>query len=204
MKRIIISILLCSLMVPSSFAQWRIGGKVGINWSTVTDLGSSKVNNRKQIGYNIGFIGDYAFHDRFDIQGEILCSRYGYKIDSYNSIYLKSTETPVLSYYIHIPIILQCYPFSREKNFCIHAGIQPGFSIGEQISFKTDYEKHRKIFDFGLIFGATYHFPQETFLKNCFLEGRYLLGLTDHYKAYPGKMRNRSIQLSFGYLFSVR
>ena len=215
-NRIIISILLCLLAAPSTFAQWRIGGKVGINWSKITGLEVARTERKLLVGYNIGFVGNYAFHDRFDLQGELLYTRRGGKEEIANlsdnpneqgdAVF---TNTRTLSHYIDIPISVHFYPFRREENICIHAGIQPGLSVGETLKSDGDLPKTslygaRRKFDFGLIFGATYHFPQETFLKNCFLEGRYLLGLTDHYKAYPGKMRNRSIQLSFGYLFSVR
>lgn len=220
MKNVCLFLILSLFCTQTPYAQqWKIGGKVGVNWSDLNGFIASDQKSKLRIGYHAGFVGNYAFQERLDLQGEILYTFRSYTEKIWiggefpaNDLPPKSlAKTRALAHYVDVPLTIHVYPFRREACFSLQAGIQPGFSIRE--TFKNpviqdpslpDYYGDPKVFDFGLIFGGAFQFPVEGSQNHFFLDARYVWDLTDHYKNNPSTMRRNSIQLSIGYLFTVR
>jgi len=202
MKKVFVFLFAFLFCVQVISAQWSVGGRIGMNLSKIVDF--PIYDSKQKMGWDIAVVGNYAFNDRFEIQGELLYSQRGANGFWYiYSLYDDPVQADINSHYLDIPVLLQFYPFKRTECFNIQVGVQPGVFLDESFDCKRDsprpaYGKANPIV-FGLIFGCSYKFK-----KGLFLDGRYVLGLTDHYKDYNGMMKGRSIQLSIGYLFQLK
>lgn len=201
MKKTLVFLFLCMFCIQTVLAQWSIGGKVGANWSKIVDFPAT--DSKQKMGWNIAAIGNYAFNDWFEIQGELLYSQRGANDFWYTeALGNNSTIIDMKSHYLDIPILVQFYPFKRQECFNIQVGIQPSIFLSESMKYESSdiqpsFGKTNPM-DFGLIFGCAYKFK-----KGFFVDGRYVLGLADHYKEYDNMMKGRSIQLSVGFLFKL-
>ena len=211
MKKILL-FLLCLSFMPEAFAQWSVGVKAGGNWgklATSTDL--LKIKNGK--GWHIGAVANYSINPWFEMQGELLYLRQTTNDDiQFQSEGLEPYALNGVYQNINIPVLVQFYPFTREKNFLIQAGPQLGFSAGGSV--KHDPERSNDVsqipvtlygdrnpVNFGLLFGCAYK------LRNgLFLDFRYALGLTNYFEKEAQSnisFHERTLQLSIGYLFSL-
>ncbi|MDD2953508.1 MAG: porin family protein [Parabacteroides sp.] len=200
MKKAVLFLLLF-VFAQNISSQWSIGGRIGANWSKMTDMGLSE--SRQKLGWNIAAVGNYSFNDWFEMQGEILYSQRGANDNWSVGMNGNAAEADLRSHYIDIPVLVQFYPFKKKECFSIQAGIQPGFFLKESVKYKdvtlANFYGDKNAVDFGLVFGGAYKFK-----NGLFFDGRYVLGLTDNYKDYDGVMKGRSIQLSIGYLFRLK
>lgn len=204
--RNLFSFILLLLLFQESFAQWSVGGKVGVNFTGLIDSPTA-ADYKWRTRFNIGGVAAYQLNDWLALQGELLYAQYGYRDDhgfGYDGIYTASIfET---SHYIDVPLLLKVYPFRYRSGFNIEAGIQPGIFLLETMRDK----KHKKIplymgdhnpINCSLVVGLAFELPDEKW-QNWYCDLRYLLGVTEVYKDW-GKINTQAVQLSVGYLFQL-
>lgn len=183
-------------------AQWSVGGKGGINFSTVNYPGSMD-NPSSLIGVNLGFLVDCKVDERLSVGGEfLLYSLRGYKEKDFVIVDVEGGDRKDLTRrlnYVDIPVFVKYYIHSGLN---LHAGAQLGIALSQTILYDNKKQKDadlidHQLFDYGVIFGVGYDFAE-----GLFLEGRYLLGLNSTIK-HGKSFENRSIQLSVGYKFNL-
>lgn len=107
------------LLFQESFAQWSVGGKVGVNFTGLIDSPTA-ADYKWRTRFNIGGVAAYQLNDWLALQGELLYAQYGYRDDhgfGYDGIYTASIfET---SHYIDVPLLLKVYPFRYRSGFNI-------------------------------------------------------------------------------------
>jgi len=201
MRRTILVIALLITAVSSTFAQFTIGPKIGLNM-TKEYAGIEGIDEDVdfKLGLNIGLFGRYGINDRFNMQAEVLYSQQGYKSDiilaDINGA-LQGIGYKASSHYLNIPLSLRFYLLKR---FYIEAGPQIGFCIDSNFSsdnadvenamkeLNTDYNT----LDFSLAGGIGYDIGY-----GLSINARYVHGFTKTLTESPWK--NRVIQLSIAY-----
>lgn len=196
-------IIIFSLLLSFNLsAQWRIGGRVGGNWTKKTDMPSVSGVKKLRMGFDLAAVSNYSLNQWLELQGELAYSQRGFY--DYISVCITEPEgtynMKIATRHLDIPLALKVYPFKKAECFNVLVGIQPGVYLSD--SFKGDkYLEHTygefAPFNFGFLFGLAYNFEQ-----GFFIDTRYLLNTTKIYKQF-GRMKERSIQLSVGYLFRL-
>ena len=66
-------LIICIAFIPVSIqAQWSLGGKAGINWSTINYPWSKLGDHADYLsGFQGGIIATYQFNNYFDMQAEL-------------------------------------------------------------------------------------------------------------------------------------
>lgn len=86
MKKLFLSII-SLLVVTSGFAQFSVGPRIGVNFSTVSgkDYWSGDFKHKWITGLVVGVVGEYPFSDMISLDAEILYitsgGKYIYKLD---------------------------------------------------------------------------------------------------------------------------
>ena len=199
----LLSLVVALFLFSPLYAQWAVGGKVGLNGSSVHFPGSGGVelDSKYCMGLNGGFFAQYQFSHYFSLQAELLYMKGGYELEDF--IYENVGEIPldvdVSLHYLEIPVLAK---FTHRTGLNLQLGPQVGFLLkrrlryGEEIQSQALLGKKQPL-EFGLAFGAGYE------AKNgLFLDIRYLLGLTSIYKDVEG-FQNRTFYLSLGYKFDL-
>lgn len=78
-------LIICIAFIPVSIqAQWSLGGKAGINWSTINYPWSKLGDHADYLsGFQGGIIATYQFNNYFDMQAELFYSARGYTDDEF-------------------------------------------------------------------------------------------------------------------------
>lgn len=164
----------------------KIGIKGGLNYANQT--GSSiTVNNLNYktdaiTSYHAGLVAEINLMESFSIQPELLYSTQGatYK----NAVEEFKNELGYLS----IPIMAKIH---LNKVVSLELGPQASFLLSEKNNFDV---KDTNTFDFAAAGGLGIKIT-----KNFFLQGRYVLGLTEASK--DAEVKNSVVQVSAGILF---
>ena len=82
-RKCILALLLLWLVVTPIRAQWSVGGKAGINWSTVR-YPKNILNDKAGFitGGQAGIFAAYQFNHYFDMPGGVFYATHGYKKDN--------------------------------------------------------------------------------------------------------------------------
>ncbi len=195
------------LSLYAASAQCRIGRKIGVNFSNLEE-GERAEFVKQRVGFQVGAVSDYQTNKWLSLQGEVLFTQYHVHYDNYlldmthpiETVYPKIQDPSIRIYEIDIPIMAKITPFQAIQGFKIEAGIQPGFFLKERISADSQQYKHTDLYDrnsvnCSLLLGLAFELP-----NNCFIETRYVRGLTDNYQEHSG-LKTSAILLSVGYLF---
>ncbi len=190
-KKLLSLVVALSLFSPL-YAQWAVGGQVGLNSSSVHFPGSGGVElgSKYCMGLNGGFFAQYQFSHYFSLQAELLYMKGGYELEDF--IYENV-------HYLEIPVLAK---FTHRTGLNLQLGPQVGFLLKRRLRYGEEVQSQallgkKQPLDFGLAFGAGYE------AKNgLFLDIRYLLGLTSIYKDVEG-FQNRTFYLSLGYKFDL-
>ena len=111
-------LIICIAFIPVSIqAQWSLGGKAGINWSTINYPWSKLGDHADYLsGFQGGIIATYQFNNYFDMQAELFYSARGYTDDEF---YLTDESGAVISntytcrtHYLDIP------PYTMLESEC--------------------------------------------------------------------------------------
>ena len=179
-------------------AQLKIGGKIGANWSRITEKKPSLTDLSNIIGPRFGAVAAYDIGSHWGLQGELLYNQMGFKtpvgIAEYDVSDLKNR-----SHYLSLPLIVKFYP-QEENGFCLQLGPQVSYLIDNSTKLKdtpevTDWPQNR--LDVSITAGLGLEMN-----NGLFFDARYVFGLTKCLKNFDSQ--NRSIQISIGYLFTIK
>jgi hypothetical protein len=157
----------------------QIGAKVGLNYANYS---GTSIQTDALTSYHAGLIAEVKLLDKFAIQPELLYTTQGasYKV-GINEI---KNELG----YIAIPVLAKLY---LSKSFSLELGPQASFLLSEKNKFDAN---DANTFDFAVDFGLGFKVT-----KSIFIQGRYVLGLTE--VSQDAKAKNAVLQLSAGIMF---
>ena len=164
----------------------RFGFKGGLNYanqngSNIT-VNSDNYNTDAITSYHAGLVAELKLTDGFSIQPELLYSTQGatYK----NAVEEFENELGYLS----IPVLAK---FNLNKTVSLDLGPQASFLLSERNNFDV---KNAETFEFGVAGGLSLNLT-----KRFFIQGRYVLGLTE--ASREAEVKNSVLQISAGFKF---
>ena len=187
MKRIIlVAVILLAASVDMQAQMVKFGIKGGLNYANQTGnditITSNNYNKEAITSYHAGLVAEIKVTDGFSVQPELLYSTKGatYK----NALEEFKNELGYLS----IPVLAK---FHLNNTVSLDLGPQASFLLSER---KNVNFKEAETFEFGAAGGLGLNIT-----KNFFLQGRYVLGLTEATK--EAKVKNSVVQISAGFTF---
>lgn len=180
MKKPLLVIALLFVLSYNAQAQLlQIGVKAGLNYA---NFSGTAIQTDAITSYHAGLIAEIKLLDKFAIQPELLYTTQG---ATYNTA-LGDFKNELG--YIAIPVLAKIY---LSKSFSVELGPQASFLLNERNDFDVnDANTFEFAVDAGLSFKIT---------KNIFLQGRYVLGLTE--VSPNADAKNSVLQLSAGLMF---
>jgi len=178
-KSILLTVLLFTIThsVKAQFLQFGVKG--GLNYANLT---GTTVQTDAITSYHIGIISEIKLLEKFALQPELLYTTQG---ASYHTI---PGDVKNELGYIAIPVLAKIY---LSKSFSLEIGPQASFLLSEKNNFDVN---NANTFDFAIDAGLGFKIT-----KNIFIQGRYVLGLTE--VSSNAETKNSVIQLSAGILF---
>jgi opacity protein-like surface antigen len=180
MKKIILaSIFLLALSANVQAQLVKFGLKGGLNYANVT---GATVQTDAITSYHAGLITEIKLGETFALQPELLYSTQG---ATYKTA-LEDFKNELG--YLSIPVMVKIY---LGKTVSLELGPQASFLLSEKNEFDIE---DSNTFDFAATGGLGFKIS-----KNIFIQGRYVLGLTEISKNADAK--NAVVQISAGILF---
>jgi len=178
-KTILVTTLLFALSFNVQAQLLQIGVKAGLNYANFT---GASVQTDAITSYHAGLVAEVKLLEKFAIQPELLYTTQG---ATYNTV-LGDLKNELG--YIAIPVLAKIY---LSKSFSLELGPQASFLLNEKNNFDVaDPNTFEFAVDAGLSFKIT---------KNIFVQGRYVLGLTE--VSPNADAKNSVLQLSAGLMF---
>ena len=178
-KTILITVLLLAASVNMHAQLLQIGVKAGLNYANFTN---ATIQTDAITSYHAGLVAELKLMDKFAIQPELLYSTIGASYKNAGDEFKKELG------YIAIPVLAKIY---LGNSFSLELGPQASFLLSERGDFDaTD----ANTFDFALAGGLGLKVT-----KNIFLQGRYVLGLTE--VSQNAEAKNSVLQFSAGLMF---
>ncbi len=187
MKKAIFLPLLLMIISSSVYAQTvHFGIKAGINYanqngSNIT-INSTNYRTSAITSYHAGLVAEIGVFKGFALQPELLYSTKG---ATYKDAI---TEFKNELGYISIPLLAK---INLSKSITLDLGPQASFLLSERNNLSS---KDTKSFDFGAAAGLSLNIT-----KHLFIQGRYVLGLSDVSK--DAEIKNSVVQVSAGIMF---
>lgn len=187
MKKTILAAVVLFAMSNAAQAQLvKFGIKGGVNYanqngSSIT-VNSTNYDTEAITSYHAGLVAEVKLTDGFSIQPELLYSTQGatYK----NAFEEFKNELGYLS----VPLLAKIH---LNKTVSLDLGPQASFLLSERNNF--DYN-NAETFEFAAVGGLGINLT-----KHFFLQGRYVLGLTEASK--DAEVKNSALQISAGFTF---
>ena len=189
---IVCGLALFSLGVNAQDVDFGI--KAGVNFASINDISG---NPESRTGFVFGAFAGFKLGDKIGLQGDVLYSQQGSKVDL-GEINLD---------YINVPVVLKYYV---TENLNIHAGPQFGFVAKDD--FKSDIgdietSLEAETFDLSGVVGVGFDLP-----VGLYIDGRYNFGLSkifggesttvgDETVSTSSQGSNAVVTLSVGYSF---
>lgn len=162
----------------------RFGLKAGPNFADLD--GEGLYNTKTKTGFHFGALLQIKAGSNFFIQPEVLYSTQGSK----GKIKPSDLKDENINYdYVTVPVVLKYYILSDFLS--LEAGPQFAFLVNDDKKLNLDDPTS---FDFGVVGGLG-----ADITKHIFLQGRYVVGLTEI--SSDADVKNRVIQFSVGYKF---
>jgi hypothetical protein len=185
-KTILFTVLLIAISMNMQAQLFKFGIKGGVNYANQSGSGitinSDNYDREAITSYHAGLIAEIKVTDGFSVQPELLYSTQGatYK----NAFEEFKNELGYLS----IPVLAK---INFNKTVSLDLGPQASFLLSERnnVNFKD-----AETFEFGVAGGLTLNVT-----KNLFLQGRYVLGLTE--ASQDAEVKNSVVQISAGFKF---
>jgi opacity protein-like surface antigen len=180
MKKSFLTFAILFFYFNSSEAQSvQFGVKAGLNYA---NFSGATPQTDAITSYHAGVVAQIVVMDKFAIQPELLYSTQG-------ASYKNATEEFKNERgYLAIPVVAK---INLSDTFMLELGPQASFLLVDKNKFSAN---DSKTFDFSVLGGLGFKITD-----NIFVEGRYVLGLTDVSK--EAKAKNSVVQLSLGFLF---
>ncbi|WP_299436042.1 porin family protein [uncultured Aquimarina sp.] len=170
----------------------RAGFKGGVNYSSI--IGDADGTDAR-VRVHLGVVVEYPISSKFFLQGELLYSAQGYKLD------VADQEQKISLNYISLPIIAKIYV---TESISLETGPQFGLlaNVGnEDIADDDPFFDSFNSFDISWGVGAGYKLE-----SGLFFQLRYNLGLSNINDTSIIDVTNQNsvAQLSIGYLFKTK
>ncbi|MES2574095.1 MAG: porin family protein [Bacteroidota bacterium] len=178
-KAILIIALMFSATLSVKAQLLQIGVKAGLNYANFT---GTEIQTDAITSYHAGLVAEIKLADKFAIQPELLYSTQGASYEEAGEEFKNELG------YIAIPVLAKIY---LGKSFSLELGPQASFLLSEKSDVDFD---DSNTFDFGLAGGLSYKIT-----KNIFIQGRYVLGLTE--VSSDANAKNSVLQFSAGLMF---
>lgn len=178
-KTILVTAFLFVLSFSAHAQLLQIGAKAGLNYA---NFSGTEIQTDAITSYHAGLIAEIKLLDKFAIQPELLYSTQGASYDRAGEEFKNELG------YLAIPVLAKIY---LSKSFSLELGPQASFLLSERDNFDVaDPNSFEFAVDAGLSFKIT---------KNIFVQGRYVLGLTD--VSPNADAKNSVLQFSAGLMF---
>lgn len=178
-KTLLISIVLLAFSTNIHAQLVKFGIKAGLNYANLT---GSEIQTDAITSYHAGLVAEIKLTEGFSVQPELLYSTQGASYKNAGEEFRNELG------YLSIPILAK---ISLNKAISLDLGPQASFLMSERQEF--DFEDSES-FEFGLAAGLGLKIT-----KSIFLQGRYVLGLTEASK--DAQTKNSVLQVSAGILF---
>jgi opacity protein-like surface antigen len=211
MKKIFLTLVLCSFVVGMFAQDARLGVTAGLNVSNeVSKSGSISLETDWKAGFQVGVLLDYALTSNLSLVPEFLFSQRGGALKSELDSSLgggKITQTETLNY-LQLPINL-AYKFDlgNEQKLFPFAGVYLGYAMSgtqkiksgnisnsEDVKFGSK-ENESNAFDYGLNFGVGYQYSRIIFRL------QYNLGIANMSNVNNTTATNKNFAVTAGYMF---
>ncbi len=171
MKKSLVILLVAITASATSFAQFRIGPKLGANIGKIDGKG---FDEQYKLGYHLGVFAEIPLGKKFGIQPEILWNQINSDTaENFSAVYEnlqnQDYKNPQLNY-LSIPLLLSYKP---SKFLSLQAGPQYGILLNNNKSFFENGKEAFKNGDFSLLMGAQLN------ILSVKVYGRYMIGLSD-------------------------
>jgi len=200
MKKKLLTIFAITAVTAGAFAQEKeaspkvsFGVKAGFNQTIITNVDDIVGKS----GFHIGGVAEAKFSKRFALQGELLYTSMGGKLESGGYPFTSSYSGKVKMNYIAVPVMAKVFV---TNVFNIQAGPQFNFAVkteGEINGHTGDIGSAVNKFDLGLNAGLGFDFS-----NNLFLDARAHFGLIDVFKDVPTSNKNFAFMVGVGYKFN--
>jgi opacity protein-like surface antigen len=185
-KTILVAVLLLAVSVNVQAQLLRLGVKAGLNYANQTGsditINSTNYDTDAITSFHAGLVAEIKVMDKFAIQPELLYSTQGASYKNAGEEFRNELG------YLSIPVLAKFY---LNKSISLDLGPQASFLLSERNNFDI---KDANTFEFGLAGGLGLNIT-----KNIFIQGRYVLGLTDASK--NAEIKNSVVQVSAGLMF---
>jgi opacity protein-like surface antigen len=180
MKKTILAAVVLFAMSNAAQAQLvKFGIKGGVNYA---NLEGSNIQTDAITSYHAGLVAEVKLTDGFSVQPELLYSTQG---ATYKNA---GTEFKNELGYLSIPVLAKIH---LNKSVSLDLGPQASFLLSERNAFNVN---DAETFEFAAVGGLGINLT-----KNIFLQGRYILGLTEVSK--DAQTKNSVVQVSAGFTF---
>ncbi|RXR20407.1 PorT family protein [Flavobacterium amnicola] len=176
--RLITTVLFLLVSTVSQTQVLKLGAKAGLNYA---NFSGSDLQTDAITSYHAGLSAQFKLGDKFSLQPEIIYSTQG---ASYANLNQELTQKLG---YMSIPVLARIHV---AKIVSLDFGPQFSYLLSKDIDFDTDVNE----FDFAAAGGLTFNVTE-----NLFVQGRYVLGLTEISK--NANVKNSVGQLSVGFTF---
>jgi hypothetical protein len=185
-KTILVAVVLFAMSNAAQAQLVKFGIKGGVNYanqngSSIT-VNSTNYETSAITNYHAGLVAEVKLTDGFSIQPELLYSTQG---ATYKNAF---TEFKNELGYLSVPLLAK---FHLNKTVSLDLGPQASFLLSERNNF--DYN-NAETFEFAALGGLSFNIT-----KSFFLQGRYVLGLTEASK--DAQVKNSALQISAGFTF---
>lgn len=178
-KTFLISIVLLAFSTDINAQLVRFGIKAGLNYANLT---GSEIKTDAITSYHAGLVAELKLTEGFSVQPELLYSTQGASYENAGEEFRNELG------YLSIPILAK---INLNKAVSLDLGPQASFLMSERKEFDVEDSES---FEFGLAAGLGLKIT-----KSIFLQGRYVLGLTEASK--DAQTKNSVLQISAGILF---
>ncbi len=178
-KTLLISIVLLAFSTNIHAQLVKFGIKAGLNYANLT---GSEIQTDAITSYHAGLVAEVKLTEGFSVQPELLYSTQGASYKNAGEEFRNELG------YLSIPILAK---ISLNKAISLDLGPQASFLMSERQEFDLEDSES---FEFGLAAGLGLKIT-----KSIFLQGRYVLGLTEASK--DAQTKNSVLQVSAGILF---
>jgi Outer membrane protein beta-barrel domain len=171
MKKYLVFILVAVTASSVSFAQFRIGPKLGANIGKIEGKG---FDEQYKLGYHLGAFVEIPLGKKFGLQPEVLWNQINSDTASnfrqiYQNLGQQELSNPQLNY-LSIPLLLTYKPI---KYLSLQAGPQFGVLINKDKTLIDNGGEAFKNGDFSMLFGAQLN------ILRVRVYGRYAIGLNN-------------------------
>ena len=192
MKKYLVILLVTLTASATSFAQFRIGPKLGANMGKID---GNKFSESYKLGYHLGVFAEIPLGKKFGIQPEVLWNQINSDtVSGFSNLYTglnqQNLSNPQLNY-LSIPLLLTYKP---AKVLSLQAGPQFGILINKDKNIFQNGKEAFKNGDLSMLFGAQLN------ILRVRVYGRYAIGLNDISDVTnQEKWTTRGFQLGVGF-----